>query len=64
MSTACGPQGPVRLHAAGLSLGYDDRRVVQDLDVAVPDGQLTVIVGADGCGKSTLLRGLARLLRW
>ncbi len=52
-----------RLTAAGLSLGYGDRGVVEDLDLAVPDGKVTVIVGANGCGKSTLLRGLARLLK-
>lgn len=55
--------GASRLCATGLSLGYDDRPVVADLDLAVPEGQVTVIVGANGCGKSTLLRGLARLLK-
>ena len=57
------PAGTSRLSAADLSLGYGDRRIVQDLDLAVPDGKVTVIVGANGCGKSTLLRGLARLLK-
>jgi iron complex transport system ATP-binding protein len=52
-----------RLSAVGLSLGYADRPVVQDLDLPVPDGKVTAIVGPNGCGKSTLLRGLARLLR-
>ncbi len=52
-----------RLEAAGLSLGYDDRCVLDKLDLVVPTGDVTVIVGANGCGKSTLLRGLGRLLR-
>lgn len=51
-----------RLRAEGLTLGYDDRTVVDNLDVAVLDGKITAIVGANACGKSTLLRGLARLL--
>jgi len=51
-----------RLRAEGLTLGYDDRTVVANLDVAVLDGKMTAIVGANACGKSTLLRGLARLL--
>jgi iron complex transport system ATP-binding protein len=55
--------GSARLVAAGLSLGYGERRVVADLTVTVPDGRVTVIVGANACGKSTLLRGMARLLR-
>ena len=40
-----------------------DADVVRDLDVVMPDGRITMIVGANACGKSTLLRGLARLLR-
>jgi iron complex transport system ATP-binding protein len=52
-----------RLAADGLTLGYADRAVVHDLDLRVPDGKVTVVVGANACGKSTLLRGLARLLR-
>ncbi|MBM9458585.1 ABC transporter ATP-binding protein [Nocardioides sp. zg-536] len=52
-----------RLSAESLVLGYDDRTVVDHLDLAVADGQVTVLVGANACGKSTLLRGLARLLR-
>lgn len=51
-----------RLEATGLSLGYDKRLITRDLELAIPDGSFTVIVGANGCGKSTLLRGLARLL--
>ena len=51
------------LRASGLTLGYDAEDVVRDLDVAIPDGRITVIVGATACGKSTLLRGLARLLK-
>jgi len=43
-------------------LAYDQRTIVRGLDVAIPDGSFTVIVGANGCGKSTLLRGLARML--
>ena len=52
-----------RLAADHLTLAYDARPVVHDLSLRIPDGQVTVIVGANGCGKSTLLRGLARLLR-
>lgn len=50
------------LMAAGLDLSYGDRQIVSALDLSVPAGKLTVIVGANACGKSTLLRGLARLL--
>jgi len=50
------------VHLEGVTLGYDGREVSRDLDLAIPAGELTVIVGPNACGKSTLLRSLARLL--
>ncbi len=53
----------VRLAAEHVRLAYDDRVVVDDLDLTLTDGSFTAIVGPNGCGKSTLLRALGRLLR-
>jgi iron complex transport system ATP-binding protein len=50
------------LAAEGLTLAYGDRTIVEGLDVVIPPGRITAIVGANGCGKSTLLRALARLI--
>ncbi|MFE6281173.1 ABC transporter ATP-binding protein [Streptomyces sp. NPDC057877] len=50
------------MRATSLRLAYDDRIVVDGLDLAIPTGKITAIVGANACGKSTLLRALARLL--
>lgn len=52
-----------RLRADGIQLAYDDLTVIEELDLSIPDGEITVIVGPNACGKSTLLRALARLLR-
>jgi len=46
-----------------LTLAYGDRVVVDDLDLVVPPGRMTAIVGANACGKSTLLRSMSRLLK-
>lgn len=46
-----------------LELSYDSVPVIDALDVRIPAGKITALVGPNGCGKSTLLRGLARLLR-
>lgn len=46
-----------------LTLAYDRAIVIRDLDLVIPAGQITALVGPNGCGKSTLLRGLARLLK-
>ncbi|WP_423057431.1 ABC transporter ATP-binding protein [Brevibacterium linens] len=53
---------PSPLIAENLDLAYDQRQIVSDLDVSIPDGKFSVIVGPNACGKSTLLRALARLL--
>ncbi|MGW5866647.1 ABC transporter ATP-binding protein [Streptomyces sp. NPDC055239] len=67
MSTDPAPPGPapaaeVDLRASDLRLSYGNRIVVDGLDLSVPPGRITAIVGANACGKSTLLRALARLL--
>ncbi|MFF5772604.1 ABC transporter ATP-binding protein [Streptomyces californicus] len=61
-ATASGAGGG-RLAARALTLAYEDRTVVRELDLTVPDGQVTVIVGPNACGKSTTLRALGRLLK-
>jgi iron complex transport system ATP-binding protein len=45
-----------------VTLGYGDRTVVDTLDLTLPPGAVTAIVGANACGKSTLLRAMSRLL--
>ncbi|MDM9624944.1 ABC transporter ATP-binding protein [Rhizobium sp. S152] len=50
------------LTASQLSAGYGDSEILRGLDLAVPPGKITVIVGANACGKSTLLRAMSRLL--
>ncbi|MFF9642034.1 ABC transporter ATP-binding protein [Kitasatospora aureofaciens] len=51
-----------RLAAHGLGLRYGDRTILEGLDLELPGGAVTAIVGPNACGKSTLLRGLVRLL--
>jgi iron complex transport system ATP-binding protein len=52
-----------RLGAEGVTVGYADRIVLDNLDVAIPTGVITTVIGPNGCGKSTLLRTLSRLLK-
>ncbi|MGB8942561.1 MAG: ABC transporter ATP-binding protein, partial [Streptomyces sp.] len=57
------PASPAnQLSTHGLDLRYGDKVVVGGLDVTLPGGAVTAIVGPNACGKSTLLRGLARLI--
>ncbi len=50
------------LSAQGLTISYEARQVIAGLDVEIPAGRISVIVGPNACGKSTLLRALSRLL--
>lgn len=44
-----------------LTIGYGDRIIVKDLNLTIPKGKITAIIGANGCGKSTILKTLARI---
>lgn len=51
------------LSTRGLTLSYRAGTIIDGLDLSLPSGGFSVIVGANGSGKSTLLRAFARLLR-
>lgn len=51
-----------RLHGQQVKIGYGDSTIINKLDVEIPDGKVTSIIGPNGCGKSTLLKALSRLL--
>ncbi|MEV1314771.1 ABC transporter ATP-binding protein [Micromonospora arborensis] len=50
------------LSTRDLVAGYDERTVLDGLNLDLPTDAFTVIVGPNACGKSTLLRTMARLL--
>ncbi|WP_105422548.1 ABC transporter ATP-binding protein [Neorhizobium sp. T25_27] len=50
------------LTACELSAGYNHAEILHALDLAIPPGRITAIVGANACGKSTLLRTMSRLI--
>ncbi|MBQ6446512.1 ABC transporter ATP-binding protein [Cytobacillus oceanisediminis] len=51
------------LETKSLILSYGDTVIIDELDLQIPKGEITVFIGSNGCGKSTLLRSLARLLK-
>ncbi|WP_295626907.1 ABC transporter ATP-binding protein [uncultured Corynebacterium sp.] len=51
------------MSATGLVVGYGGAPVLDGVDVAIPHGRVTALIGPNGCGKSTLLRALGRQLR-
>src|ERR1700754_2344864 len=51
------------LELFGLRKSFGLIDVLHNIDLALADGEMLVIVGASGCGKSTLLRLVAGLER-
>lgn len=43
--------------------GYGPTAIVKDVSLRIPDGKISVIIGANACGKSTLLKTMARLIK-
>lgn len=52
---------PIMIQVEGLSAGYDERVVLEDLSFEVRRGEVFVILGTSGCGKTTLLRNMIGL---
>ncbi|MEP7729298.1 ABC transporter ATP-binding protein [Marinomonas primoryensis] len=51
------------LECVALSLGYEQKIIVESLDLVIEPNRISVLVGGNGCGKSTLLKSFARLLK-
>jgi len=59
---ACETTAVAAIEFDSVSKVYDDgTQAVFDLDLAIEDGELMVVVGPSGCGKTTALRMLAGL---
>ncbi len=56
------PAAALELRAESLTLAYQEAHVFDELNLTVPTGLMTALVGANGSGKSTLLKAMARLM--
>ncbi|USB35152.1 ABC transporter ATP-binding protein [Paenibacillus sp. YPG26] len=53
----------VSLQTSHLDIAYEDRLIVEDLNIQIPEGKITALVGANGSGKSTILKTMARIMQ-
>ncbi|AJY76813.1 ABC transporter ATP-binding protein [Paenibacillus beijingensis] len=52
-----------QLHTKQLDISYADRMIVNNLNLSIPMGKITALVGANGSGKSTILKTMARIMK-
>ena len=50
-----------RMTARQVSLWYGEKQALYDVDLDIPDREVTALIGPSGCGKSTFLRCLNRM---
>lgn len=51
------------LHIEDLTVAYDGKPVLWDIDVNIPPGVMAAVIGPNGAGKSTLLKSVLGLTR-
>src|SRR5258708_16504964 len=51
---------PIEVH--DLTVSYDKKPVLWNIDVAIPEGQIVGIIGPNGAGKSTLIKAIMGLI--
>ena len=44
-----------------LKVAYEDNVIIENMNLSIPKGKITIIIGANGCGKSTLLKTISRI---
>lgn len=52
-----------RMYTDRLNIGYGEQTIVNDLNLTLPTGKITALVGANGSGKSTILKTMARIMK-
>ena len=50
------------IEVKGLWAAYEDLMIIEEMNLKIPKGNITIIIGANGCGKSTLLKVISRIL--
>lgn len=45
-----------------LDVAYEQKYIIKKMNLEIPKGKITMIIGSNGCGKSTLLKTIARII--
>jgi len=50
-----------KIDVRDLNFFYGEAKVLHDINITIPENQVTALIGPSGCGKSTFLRTLNRM---
>lgn len=50
------------IEGKNLKLCYDEKIVLDNINLDIEKGKITALIGSNGCGKSTLIKAIARIL--
>jgi phosphate transport system ATP-binding protein len=50
------------LNINNLNVYYDNDHILKNINIDIPDKNITVIIGPSGCGKTTLLKSFNRMI--
>ncbi|WP_322379345.1 ABC transporter ATP-binding protein [Clostridium perfringens] len=50
------------IKAKDLKLCYDEKIILDNINLDIEKGKITALIGSNGCGKSTLIKAIARIL--
>ena len=53
---------PIAIQVDDLTVAYNYKPVLWDIDLQVPEGVLMAIVGPNGAGKSTLIKAILGII--
>lgn len=53
----------IKINVKDITLAYGKTTIIDSLNLEIPKGKITVLIGRNGCGKSTLLQVMSRLLK-
>ncbi|MEW9095897.1 MAG: ABC transporter ATP-binding protein [Clostridiaceae bacterium] len=45
-----------------LKLCYDEKIILDNINLSIEKGKITALIGSNGCGKTTLIKAIARIL--
>src|SRR5262245_16981089 len=57
-----GAPAPVAVDVHDVTVAYDRKPVLWDIDVQIPAGKLVAVIGPNGAGKSTLIKAILGLV--